>query len=162
MSSLKIFIVSNNLSKWKDIFINFIVIAGFGGFEVGLLTSTFCYWLTTRNVHRNLIYINTIQLLFFGQVVLMLVKFITNNLHCNSCLSIEILHEGDVLAQANLISAAQMCTLWISGHGLFVSVFSSMCTVPQYWPKYMRQTFVLVWNSTLQKKFNFNFWTVFC
>ena len=27
----------------------------------------------------------------------------------------------------------------------------------QYWPKYMRQTLVLVWNSALREKFNFNF-----
>ena len=32
----------------------------------------------------------------------------------------------------------------------------------QSWPKYMRQTLVLVWNSVLWEKFNFNFWTVFC
>ena len=32
----------------------------------------------------------------------------------------------------------------------------------QSWAKYMRQTLVLVWNSTLWEKFNFNFWTVFC
>ena len=32
----------------------------------------------------------------------------------------------------------------------------------QSWPKYMRQTLVLVWNSALREKFNFNFWTVFC
>ena len=32
----------------------------------------------------------------------------------------------------------------------------------QSWPKYMRQTLVLVWNSVLREKFNFNFWTVFC
>ena len=32
----------------------------------------------------------------------------------------------------------------------------------QFWPKYMRQTLELVWNIAVQKKFNFNFWTVFC
>ena len=32
----------------------------------------------------------------------------------------------------------------------------------QSWPKYMRQTLVLVWISALREKFNFNFWTVFC
>ena len=31
----------------------------------------------------------------------------------------------------------------------------------QSWPKYMRQTLVLVWSSTLREKFNFNFWTIF-
>ena len=31
----------------------------------------------------------------------------------------------------------------------------------QSWPKYMRQTLVLVWKSALQEKFNFSFWTVF-
>ena len=31
----------------------------------------------------------------------------------------------------------------------------------QSWPKYMRQTLLLVWNSALREKFNFNFWTVF-
>ena len=30
----------------------------------------------------------------------------------------------------------------------------------QSWPKYMRQTLVLVWNSTLKE--DFNFWTVVC
>ena len=33
--------------------------------------------------------------------------------------------------------------------------------VLQSWPKYMRQTLVLVWNSALREKFNINFWTVF-
>ena len=32
----------------------------------------------------------------------------------------------------------------------------------QSWPKYMRQTLLLVWNSALREKCNFNFWTVFC
>ena len=32
---------------------NFIVIAGFGGFGVGLWPNTFCFWLTAKNVHRN-------------------------------------------------------------------------------------------------------------
>ena len=32
----------------------------------------------------------------------------------------------------------------------------------QSWPKYMRQTLVLVWNSALGEKFNFCFSAVFC
>ena len=31
----------------------------------------------------------------------------------------------------------------------------------QSWPKYMRQTLLLVWNSALREDFSFNFWTVF-
>ena len=36
------------------------------------------------------------------------------------------------------------------------------CLQIQFWLKYMWQTLVLEWNSSIQKKFNFNFWTVFC
>ena len=35
------------------------------------------------------------------------------------------------------------------------------CFQRQSWPKHMRQTLVLVRNSTLREKFNFNFWIVF-
>ena len=35
------------------------------------------------------------------------------------------------------------------------------CFQRQSWPKYIRQTLVLVWNSAFWEKFNCNFWTVF-
>ena len=35
------------------------------------------------------------------------------------------------------------------------------CFQTQSWPKFMRQTLVLVWNSSQQKKFTFKFWTDF-
>ena len=35
------------------------------------------------------------------------------------------------------------------------------CFQRQSWPKYMRQTSVLVWNNAPREKFNFSFWTVF-
>ena len=40
--------------------------------------------------------------------------------------------------------------------------FSSYIILQQSWPKYMRQTLVLVWDSALREKFKFNFSTVFC
>ena len=39
-------------------------------------------------------------------------------------------HADDVLAQADLISSLKFCTLWISGGGIFIAVFSSMQAVP--------------------------------
>ena len=46
-------------------------------------------------------------------------------------LSAEILDEDDVLAQADLISSVKFSTLWIPGHVIFISVFSSMDAVPE-------------------------------
>ena len=46
--------------------------------------------------------------------------------------------------------------------GAWCELEANSCFQRQSWPKYMRHTLVLVWNSSLWKKFNFNFWTIFC
>ena len=38
-----------------------------------------------------------------------------------------------------------------------ITINDSLICFLQSWPKYMTQTLVLVWNSTLWEKFNFNF-----
>ena len=59
-----------------------------------------------------------------------------------------------VLHYIEQIRAFHEKNYWTFGH---IKVLHNL----QSWPKYMRQTLVLVWNSALREKFNFNFWTVF-
>ena len=49
----------------------------------------------------------------------------------------------------------------IKFEGAWGKLEAKYCFQRQSWPKYMRQTLVLVWNSALREKFNFNFWAVF-
>ena len=44
-------------------------------------------------------------------------------------------------------------------HDLYVQ---SDTLLLQLWTKYLRQTLVFMWNSTLREKFNFYFWGGFC
>ena len=55
-----------------------------------------------------------------------------------------------------------LCLYVMSSKVAWGNLEATYCFPRQSWPKYMRQTLVLVWSSVLREKLNFNFWIVFC